>query len=150
MDILTKAERSRRMSQVRLRGNRSTEWRLRAALIAGGIRGWKMHVRSIPGIPDFIFPALKIVIFVDGCFWHGCRRCARAVPSSNRPYWAPKLRRNIHRARQVNRQLHRKGYAVVRIWEHELRAPGPLRAFLSRIRLLTHHRKARSFHVAST
>lgn len=121
------------MSTIRLKGNRSTEWRLRAALVAAGIRGWKMHLRSLPGMPDFAFPTLKLAIFVDGCFWHGCWRCARRVPRNNRAYWAPKLRANVKRARRINRQLRRHGYAVIRIWEHELRAPRPVRALIARL-----------------
>lgn len=133
MDILTKGERSRRMSGVRLKGNRSTEWRLRAALMASGIRGWKTHPRTVQGVPDFVFPRLKLAIFVDGCFWHCCPYCARRMPRSNRRYWAPKLRANVTRARRINQQLCQDGYAVVRIWEHELRRTRPLSVLLARL-----------------
>jgi len=133
VDTLTQEERSRRMSGIRYRGNRSTEWRFRAALVSAGIRGWKMHVRSVPGIPDFFFPTLNLAVFVDGCFWHGCRRCARRTPRKNRAYWAPKLRANVQRARRLRRQLRRDGCGVLRIWEHELRSGPPLRTLLPRL-----------------
>lgn len=122
------------MSGIRLKGNRSTEWRLRAALVGGGVRGWSMHAHALPGTPDFVFPDLQVVVFVDGCFWHSCPRCARRVPRHNRSYWGPKLRANTARAREVERQLRGRGYAVLRIWEHELKRPQPLQLLLDRLR----------------
>ena len=121
------------MSGVRSKGNRSTEWKFRSALIRRGIRGWKMHVRSIPGLPDFAFPGRNLVIFIDGCFWHGCRKCRRPLPESNRAYWASKVRANIARARNITRRLRREGFTVVRLWEHDLRVRHSLEGLLSRL-----------------
>jgi len=126
MDILTKAERRDRMGRVRSKRNRSTERRVRSLLMRERIRGWNMNVDSIVGAPDFLFPAQKVAVFIDGCFWHGCPKCARPMPRSNRTYWKPKLRSNMARALRVNRQLRRLGFKVVRIWEHELSSPQPL------------------------
>lgn len=126
MDILTKEERSDRMGRVRSKRNRSTERRVRSLLMRERIRGWNMNVDSIVGAPDFLFPARKVAVFIDGCFWHGCPKCARPMPRSHRTYWAPKLQANITRAQRVNRQLRRLGFKVVRIWEHELSSPQPL------------------------
>jgi DNA mismatch endonuclease (patch repair protein) len=57
---------------------------------------------------------------VDGCFWHGCPLCGH-IPKSNRRYWSPKLLRNKKRDRSVSQALNRRGWAVVRFWEHEIR-----------------------------
>jgi len=133
MDILSKEERSRRMSGVRSKGNRSTEWKFRSALLRRGVSGWKMHVRSLPGVPDFFFPGRNLVVFIDGCFWHGCPRCRRPLPQANRAYWANKLQSNMTRARRVTRELRRQGFTVVRLWEHELRSRRSLERLLSRL-----------------
>ena len=111
--------RSRQMARVRAKGNRSTEWRVRAALMQSGIRGWKLHPRDIVGSPDFWFPAARLAVFVDGCFWHGCRRCGH-YPKSNSRFWRMKIDGNRKRDRRNNADLRRSGITVVRIWEHQL------------------------------
>ena len=69
--------------------------------------------------PDFVFPELKLAVFVDGCFWHACPKHA-TKPRNNRAFWRRKLAANQARDRQVNRTLRAAGWRVVRIWEHEL------------------------------
>src|SRR3989338_6304358 len=61
----------------------------------------------------------KIAIFIDGCFWHKCKKCFK-TPKSNKKYWIPKLDRNVKRAKQLNRNLRKEGYLVIRIWEHQI------------------------------
>ena len=122
MDTVSGKTRSRIMAAVRSRGNRSTEQRLRLMLVRRGVRGWRMQARDIAGTPDFVFDRRKLVIFVDGCFWHGCPSCYRR-PSSSRAYWDAKVQRNMKRDRRVRRELRREGWSVIRIWEHELREP---------------------------
>ncbi len=69
--------------------------------------------------PDFVFPKLKLTIFVDGCFWHGCpKHCNQ--PANNRMFWQRKLTGNVARDRLVIRTLRRAGWRVLRVWEHEL------------------------------
>jgi DNA mismatch endonuclease (patch repair protein) len=77
-----------------------------------------MHPR-LPGSPDFYFKSSRLAVFVDGCFWHGCRRCGH-IPKTNTSFWAAKLSRNRERDRDVARDLRARGIVVVRIWEHEL------------------------------
>lgn len=85
------------------------------------MRGWKLgHRASLPGSPDFIFIKKRLAVFVDGCFWHGCRRC-RCIPVTNRTFWATKIAANKSRDKKVNRMLLAMGWKVIRIWEHELR-----------------------------
>jgi DNA mismatch endonuclease (patch repair protein) len=115
--------RSRMMSAIRGRGNRTTERRLRGLLAQAGIRGWRVHPRGIVGSPDFLFdlPHCRVAIFTDGCFWHGCRRCARGPMATNPQFWKAKIARTRARDRRVMGALRREGYLVLRIWEHDLR-----------------------------
>jgi DNA mismatch endonuclease (patch repair protein) len=80
-----------------------------------------MHPRTLSGVPDFAFDSPPLALFVDGCFWHGCPRCLRPLPTSNRRYWVAKIQRNVERAREVERALADRGVLVMRIWEHDLR-----------------------------
>ena len=110
---------SRRMSAIRHRDNKTTEQRLRGALIQAGIRGWSVHPKDLPGCPDFLFRRSALVVFVDGCFWHGCPRCSHGI-RKNSAYWTTKISRNRERDRSKERELRKLGYRVLRIWEHEL------------------------------
>jgi DNA mismatch endonuclease (patch repair protein) len=118
LDRVSPQTRSQVMSKVKSRGNKSTEWRLRAALIRAGIRGWTMN-SNLPGKPDFVFEAARLAVFVDGCFWHGCPKCKK-MPTSNAAYWTAKIEKNRERDRQTNSTLRRLGWKVIRIWEHEM------------------------------
>ena len=106
------------MSLIRSRGNRATELRLMAIMRAHRITGWR---RNWPlfGKPDFAFPQLKLAVFVDGCFWHGCPLHATS-PKTNAAFWRKKLAANRTRDRFVTRTLRTLGWRVLRIWEHEL------------------------------
>jgi DNA mismatch endonuclease (patch repair protein) len=67
---------------------------------------------------DLLFGSARVVVFVDGCFWHGCRLHG-TIPRANAAYWAAKIGRNRERDRRNTRLLIREGWRVVRIWEHE-------------------------------
>lgn len=116
-------ERSRIMSAIRSRGNKSTEAKVRALLVRMGVKGWKVCPRGVEGRPDFAFPAFKAAIFVDGCFWHGCPSCSRK-PRTNRAYWLPKIMNNRKRDLAISSGLRRSGWVVVRFWEHDIGLPG--------------------------
>ena len=107
------------MAQVRSQRNRSTEWRLRARLIRSGICGWQLNAPDIPGKPDFVFRSERLLLFVDGCYWHGCPKCYRR-PSTNRDYCDAKVARNRARDTKTSARLKRDGWRVIRIWEHQL------------------------------
>jgi DNA mismatch endonuclease (patch repair protein) len=68
---------------------------------------------------DFVFRQVRLALFVDGCFWHGCPRHA-TKPANNRAFWKKKLAGNKTCDRLVNRTLRRAGWRVIRIWECEL------------------------------
>jgi DNA mismatch endonuclease (patch repair protein) len=134
MDTVSPAIRSRVMAQVRSQRNRSTEWRLRAHLIRAGIHGWKLNSLDIPGKPDFAFSEKRLLLFVDGCYWHGCPKCYRR-PSSNTKYWDAKVARNRSRDAKTTSQLRMDGWQVLRIWEHQLSAmDSVLRRIAARLR----------------
>ena len=135
-DILTPAERSARMAKVKGWGNASTELRLVAVFRALGITGWRRK-HPLPGKPDFVFPRLRLAVFVDGCFWHGCPLHA-TQPRQNAEFWRTKIARNQERDRLVARKLRARGWRVLRFWEHELtkRHEPRLLARLRRIGLL--------------
>jgi len=69
---------------------------------------------------DFVFRQLRLALFVDGCFWHGCPK-HETKPKNNRAFWHRKLSANKTRDRLVTRALRRAGWRVLRIWEHTLR-----------------------------
>jgi DNA mismatch endonuclease, patch repair protein len=117
----TSRKRSHIMRSVKGKGNKSTEMRLRAALISNGISGWKVNPKDTFGNPDFFFPTEQVAVFVDGCFWHACTRCGH-VPNSNSLFWKTKLDINRKRDKRINRQLRHHGIRVIRFWEHELEA----------------------------
>ena len=117
-DVFTKSKRSEVMSRIRGRGNKNTEVALAKLLRANGITGWRRH-QPVFGKPDFIFREVRLAVFVDGCFWHGCPRHA-SIPKSNGAFWRRKLAANKARDRLVTRTLRARGWHVLRIWEHEL------------------------------
>ena len=121
MDTVSPEVRSRVMARVRSQRNRSTEWRLRASLVRAGVRGWKLSPNGILGKPDFAFRKQRLLLFVDGCYWHGCSKCYRR-PSSHEEYWDRKVARNRERDRRTTAQLKQDGWRVLRIWEHQLGA----------------------------
>src|SRR5258708_7940334 len=117
-DIFTKAKRSAVTSAIRGRGNKDTELRMMALLRAHGITGWRRNARVF-GRPDFIFRKVRVAVFVDGCFWHGCPKHT-TKPRNNAAFWRRKFASNQTRDRLVTRALQRAGWRVLRIWEHEL------------------------------
>lgn len=117
-DVFTKAKRSAVMSLIRCSGNKDTELRLIGIFKAHGITGWRRGY-PIVGKPDFVFPKIRLAVFVDGCFWHACPKHFR-LPRSRREFWAQKISRNQDRDRLVNLTLRKSGWKVVRIWEHAL------------------------------
>jgi DNA mismatch endonuclease (patch repair protein) len=129
-DVFTKAKRSEVMSRIRGRGNRETEVALARVLRRHHITGWRRHL-PLAGRPDFAFRRERVVVFVDGCFWHKCPKHSN-VPENNREVWVEKLTKNVQRDHRVTRALRASGWRVVRVWEHEMRRPErPLRRILA-------------------
>jgi DNA mismatch endonuclease, patch repair protein len=121
LDPLRPLERSALMAKVRSTGNRSTEIAVEQALRTRRISGWRKQSKEIDGTPDFFFPGAKLAIFVHGCFWHGCEKCARNTPRNRRAFWTEKIQQNRRRDARVLRQLRQTGFRTMTIWEHSLR-----------------------------
>lgn len=137
-DLFSTSKRSEVMSAIRGRGNKSTEGRFIAILKVRRITGWRRHValaidpppaavrtgKSRPRLPrvrpDFVFPGHRLAVFLDGCFWHSCPKHS-VQPSTNEVFWVNKLSANRARDRHVTNALRRRGWRVIRIWEHDLR-----------------------------
>lgn len=119
-DVFTKRKRSEVMSRIRGRGNKETELAFAKVLRRHSITGWRRH-QPLFGKPDFSFRRLRVVVFVDGCFWHGCPEHSN-MPANNRTFWKKKLAANKLRDRLVTRTLRRQGWVVIRLWEHDLAA----------------------------
>jgi DNA mismatch endonuclease, patch repair protein len=137
-DVFSQAKRSEVMARIRGRGKKTTEMRFVKLLRSEGLTGWRRHVQVSlregrgsarqmepgrrPAVrPDFVFAGAKLAIFIDGCFWHGCPRHGR-TPVAQAAFWSAKLTGNRSRDRHVSAALRRRGWIVLRIWEHELRS----------------------------
>lgn len=118
-DIFDKEKRSSVMRAVKPSQNKSTELKLISFFKEHKITGWRRHY-PLYGFPDFTFPKKKIVVFADGCFWHG-HDCRNTKPKENAEYWDKKRERNRRRDRDVTEKLTTKGWTVIRIWECEIK-----------------------------
>jgi DNA mismatch endonuclease (patch repair protein) len=83
------------MAAIHSRGNKATELKVTSILRAHGITGWRRH-QTPAGHPDFLFRRARLAVFVDGCFWHGCRWHCR-MPKSCTEFWNPKRATNKKR-----------------------------------------------------
>ena len=94
---------------------------------------FRLHRRDLPGTPDLVFPKLRKVLLVHGCFWHGhdCARGAR-MPTSNAEYWRAKISRNMARDVASQAALKSQGWRTAVIWECELKDLPSLRRRLAR------------------
>ncbi|ADV84869.1 DNA mismatch endonuclease vsr [Terriglobus saanensis SP1PR4] len=108
------------MGAVRGSGNRTTELRLKMALVRSGVRGWTANRSDLPGKPDFYFESARLAVFVDGCFWHGCGKCGH-IPKTHQEFWATKIERNRNRHKKVSKLLKIERIRLLRFWEHQLR-----------------------------
>jgi DNA mismatch endonuclease, patch repair protein len=119
-DVVSRSERSRIMAAVRSKDT-APEMVVRRLVHLLGYR-YRLHVRGLPGAPDLVFPRLRKIINVNGCFWHlhGCPRCR--MPSSRRNYWVKKLQGNADRDKHNLRKLQRDGWKVLTLWECQITA----------------------------
>ena len=118
VDVHTREQRSYNMSMIRGRDTKP-EVTLRKLLSLNGIRGYRIKSK-LHGKPDLVFSKYKLVVFIDGCFWHRCKKCF-IQPDKNKLFWKKKINRNVERDKQVNKLLRRDDWKVLRFWEHLLR-----------------------------
>lgn len=120
------------MSRVR---NRRTGPEDEVAVLLGemGIR-YRRNVKSIAGQPDLVVSSKKVVIFVNGCFWHGHPNCSRAkLPDTNRAFWEAKIATNKKRDLRNARKLRAEGWRVVNVWQCRLRKRERVMSRLARL-----------------
>src|SRR5687768_8694532 len=115
------ADRSRIMRAVK-GANTTPELRVRCLAHKLGYR-FRLYQPNLPGKPDLTFSRRRKIIFVHGCFWHG-HRCPRGArePVTNASYWQTKIQRNRERDRANLRKLRRQGWAVMVLWECQLKS----------------------------
>lgn len=117
VDVHTKKQRSYNMSRIK------SKWTSQEIKIHGCLKGkkvkHKMHPKAF-GNPDIGFPNSHVLIFLDGCFWHGCPKCY-SQPKSNKKFWAAKIKRNRTNDKRVTNKLRKAGFTVLRFWECEVR-----------------------------
>ena len=124
-DIWSPEKRSEVMS--RIRGvDTGPELALRHCLHAMGYR-YRLHPSGVPGRPDVVFPRDRLVVFVHGCFWHGCPK-HYSPPRSRARFWRRKLLENRRRDARVRRELKRSGWSLIEFWEHEVESDPARRA----------------------
>jgi len=110
---------TRRLMQSIGKTNTRKERELRSLLHRAGLR-FRVHIKPLPNInrrADVIFTRLKIAVFIDGCFWHGCPLHSH-VPRTNEAFWRKKLEGNRSRDNETNLLLAANGWVVLRYWEH--------------------------------
>lgn len=136
MDTLTSSQRSARMAKVRGKDSKP-EMLVRRIVHAMGFR-YRLHDRRLPGAPDLVFPRLRKVIFVHGCFWHRHEdiHCKLARwPKSRLDFWGPKLQGNRERDLRHQMELEKLGWRILVVWECQMRnreqLKNELRTFLT-------------------
>lgn len=108
-----------RMRAVRTKDT-APEKAIRLLLYRSGLR-YRVNVQPVRNLnrrADIVFRSVKVAVFVDGCFWHGCPKHGTQA-KANAEFWRKKIERNKERDAETNRLLKRAGWKVIRVWEHE-------------------------------
>lgn len=116
-DTYSAEVRSEVMRRVKSRDT-SPELLLRRTLYAIGERGWRCHLKALPGKPDIAFNRYRLAVFVDGGFWHG--HPSKYWPGRSGAYWDAKIARNQARDIKRNDELAGMGWTVIRLWDFEV------------------------------
>lgn len=117
-DIFTKEKRSEIMSKVKSKDSK-LEVEFRRKLWEQGFR-YRKNVKSYFGKPDLVLKKYRTVIFIDSCFWHGCKKHCK-LPTTNIVFWEKKIINNRKRDIEVSRYYKKNNWLVVRIFEHDLK-----------------------------
>lgn len=119
-DVLSPEQRHRNMVAIKGK-NTKPELVVRRFLHSKGLR-YRLHDSRLPGKPDLVFPKYKVVIFVQGCFWHGHAGCRFfRIPGTRTEFWQKKINSNIARDAQNREKLEQQGWKVIFIWECQLK-----------------------------
>lgn len=138
MDIVSPEKRSRMMAGIKGK-NTKPEMVVRRFVHGMGFR-FRLHRKDLPGSPDIVFPRLRRVIFVHGCFWHRHLDCRFAyTPKSNTQFWLDKLRSNVRRDDSAQKALKALGWEVLIVWECEVSNPFALTKKLNSFLVAAQH-----------
>ncbi|MEU2516313.1 very short patch repair endonuclease [Streptomyces syringium] len=113
------AARRRNMQAIRSRDTKP-EQLIRRLVHAQGLR-YRVAAKPLPDLrrtADLVFRPVKVAVFIDGCYWHGCPE-HYVPPRTNSGYWSEKVARNMARDRDTDARLSEAGWLVLRFWEHE-------------------------------
>lgn len=124
-DVHDKITRSKNMSAIRGKGNKSTELKFLKLLNVNKITGWLRHYKYAPGTPDFVFRKQRVSVFIDGCYWHKCPDCF-IEPKSNSEFWMNKINSNVQRDKRNDNLSVKKRWKVLRIRECSLKKENQL------------------------
>ncbi len=130
VDTLTPEARSERMARI---GGKNTVPEIAVRRIAHrlGYR-FRLHRKDLPGSPDLVFPRLKKIVFVHGCFWHG-HDCGKGrLPKSNVSFWEEKIVKNRARDERSVAALEDAGWSVLVLWQCQTKRPEVLEKLLKR------------------
>jgi DNA mismatch endonuclease (patch repair protein) len=117
MDRISKQKRSETMSRIKSKDSK-IETLFRKELWKNGFR-YSANSNKYFGKPDILLKKYKTVVFIDSCFWHGCKKHCR-IPASRKSFWLKKIKRNITRDKVVSRYYKKNDWRIFRVWEHEL------------------------------
>jgi len=117
MDTVSKKKRSKIMSLIKSKET-NLEKSVWGILSKNGIR-YRKNSSKYFGKPDIIIAPKKLAIFIDSCFWHGCKKHCR-MPEANHGYWANKINNNKKRDKLVNNYYKKTAWRIIRIWEHDI------------------------------
>lgn len=119
-DVHDRKTRSYNMS--RIRGKDTTpEMMVRKFLFSKGIR-YRLHQKSLPGKPDLVLKKYNIVVFVNGCFWHGHEGCRYfVIPKTRTEWWKNKINSTVAKDKENYHKLEELGWQVLIVWECSLR-----------------------------
>ena len=116
MDTVSKQKRSEIMSHVKSKDSK-IEILFRKELWKKGLR-YRKNSGKYFGKPDIVLPKYKTAIFIDSCFWHGCKKHCR-IPSVRKKYWTEKIARNAERDKEVSKHYKKQSWKIFRVWEHD-------------------------------
>lgn len=142
MDTRTPEQRSYIMRSV---GTRHTgpEMLVRKVSHSMGLR-FRLHRKALPGTPDLVFPKYRVVIFVNGCFWHGHGCSKGRLPKSRLDFWVPKIQHNRDRDAESVKRLRSEGWRVLTIWQCETKDLERVRTRLTTFFRSSRHKRSRS------
>jgi DNA mismatch endonuclease (patch repair protein) len=96
------------------------ELAVRSIVHSMGLR-FRVDAQPLPDVrrrADMVFRGARVAVFVNGCFWHGCRSHG-SWPKANSAWWRQKLERNIERDQETDDALRMAGWFALRVWEHD-------------------------------